>query len=197
MELREKLMLFYQSVYRLDFGLLTDCSSVFDRFSLSTDDNKKFVSELFLTLGTLFPSLEFDILNEATFHHIIYFISIYCEGKCFSEMPCSRINRKRFDLIIFNSNNVGIILELKYGDVVDKDNNSIKNADAGLNQILKNKYTDEFKNENYNTEKINVKYVLVGLHLSADKHISLSVLLNNDNYNEKINFSLKNYCSFD
>ncbi len=37
----EKLKLFYQQVYHIDFDILKDCSSAFDQFSFSNEENKK------------------------------------------------------------------------------------------------------------------------------------------------------------
>lgn len=190
LKFREKLELFYQRVYRINFDLLKDCSSVFDQFSSSTDDNEQYILELFEKLNQLFQSIEFDVINEATFHHVVFLIALYCKGKCFSEIQCSSRNRNILDTIILNFNNVVIILELKFGDIVDPDNKNIKNADAGLNQILKNRYIDAVENEKYKPKDF-VKmeyYVLVELHLSVDKRVSLSVLLNDIDYSKKINF---------
>ena len=190
LEFIEKLKLFYKRVYRINFDILKGCSSAFDQFGFSNEENKEYVSELFEKLNELFKTITFDIINEATFHHVFYLVALYCKGKCYSEIYCPRRNPNILDLIIFYGNGISIIIELKIDEAIVKGRNDIKYADAGLYQILDKKYVSGFKNEKYNPNKIDIKYyVLMGVHIkSADKSISLSVLLNNCDYNNKINF---------
>ena len=63
-------------------------------------------------------------------------------------------------------------------------------ADVGLNQILDKKYLNVINNEKkYIPEDTKVNYyVLAGIHMSIEKSISLSVLLNEDDFSKRINY---------
>lgn len=109
------------------------CSSILDQIFSSDADNEHYFEELCEKLIVIFKSAKFDVTSEATLHHIIFLILLYCKGKCFLEVKCTHVNRKRLDLLmLILHNNLGIIFELKFGMVEDKEDITIKNADANF-----------------------------------------------------------------
>lgn len=117
----------------MDFDLIVDCASIFDRFCTSDEENKKHLTELYEKLNTLIQDIVFNVKNEATLYHVIFSIIFNSKAKCFSEIRIIKRNKKRLDLLMILGN-IGIIIELKYEET----------ALNGLKQILENKYFQAF-----------------------------------------------------
>jgi hypothetical protein len=164
----------------LELELMKDCASIFDKISTSDEENRKTLKKICNLLNIIIKPIEFKVKNKATLHHIIFTI-IFLSSKfnCFSEIRAAIKNRKILDLFMLY-NNIGIIIELKFKTA----------AEEGLKQIKTNCYVDAFRSDKYNPENKKIDYfLLIGLSMSEEQEITLSVLLNNLNLRKKEFFS--------
>jgi len=76
LEFYEQLELFCTGVYRLNFSLLKECASIFNQLGLSDNENKEYISKLFDSLSRLFVTMKIELLNEASFQHILSSINL-------------------------------------------------------------------------------------------------------------------------
>ena len=181
-EFCQKLLNFYSKPdFNLDLNLVKQCASLFDKISTSDKDNEKLLESICNSMNEIINKIKFNIQNEATLHHVIFIILFLCSKfQCFSEIKAGKENHNRLDLLSLCCElGIGIIIELKYD----------KTAEAGLKQIINNKYFDSFANTNYNTNKSKINYTLfIGLNLSKDKKITLCALFNSKTLKNCVNY---------
>ena len=169
-EFREEFMMFQVASYNLNLELCKDCAKIFDKISASDKENRETLKEICNLLNIIIKPIEFKVKNEATLHHIIFtIIFLSLKFDCFSEIRAAIKNRKILDLLMIKDN-IGIIIELKFKT----------DAEEGLEQIKRNRYFDAFRSDKYNPENKKIDYfLLIGLSMSEEQEITLSVLLNN------------------
>ncbi len=170
-EFSEKLELFYTDNFKLNITKAKEMAGLFDKFSTcnSEVENKKLLEKIRVTLNQIMNRVKFNHKNEASLHHIIFFILFAYSKKfsCFSEIEGGE---GRLDLLLLSFElSVGIIIELKFG----------KTAYEGLKQIIVNDYCDSFTNVKYNPDKKKIDCrIFLGLNMSYDQKITMCSVLN-------------------
>ena len=172
-EFSEKLWLFYTRNFKLNITKAKEMAALFDKFSTcnSEVENKELLKKISVSLNQIINTVKFDYKNEASLHHIIFFILFAYSKKfsCFSEIEGGE---GRLDLLLLSFElSVGIIIELKFG----------KRATAyeGLKQIIVNDYCNSFTNVKYNPDKVKIDcLVFSGLNMSYDQKITMCSVLN-------------------
>lgn len=170
-EFSEKLELFYACKFNLNITKAEECAALFDQFSTSNSEveNKELLKKINVSLNQIINEVTFNHKNEASLHHIIFFIlfTYSKKFKCFSEI---KGGEGRLDLLLLSIDfRIGIIIELKFG----------KTAYEGLKQIIVNDYCDSFKNVKYNPDEVEIDCrVFSGLNMSDDQKITMCSVLN-------------------
>lgn len=177
-EFSQEFFKFYLNTYNLDIRLIKACASLFDEIcGFNNKKNEEILRKVCNLMNEIINPTEINSKNKATLYHIIFIIIFDClnKFKCYSEIRANRKNLKRLDLLMLREK-LRIILELK----------NEKELEDGLLQITENKYCDAFENPNYNPDDNCVKYyILIGLSMSVDYKISLCILFNNLDYDNK------------